>query len=243
MWPTTAPLLRRARIRAGMACLDMGCGAGHVALALARRVGASGRVLGIDLDPVNVASARRKAERRQLHHAAFHQADIYRFSEESAFDRIYVRFLLTHLPDRERAVGVLARALRPGGILIVEDTDFVGSFSYPRCCAFERYVELYREVVRRRGGDPEVGPKLRALFAGAGLEPTDIALVQPCHYDHAGKALHLSTLVNIADAVVGESLAGRAELDRTVSELAAFTDDPTTLLTLPRVFQVCGRRI
>jgi hypothetical protein len=79
-------------------------------------------------------------------------------------------------------------------------------------------------------------------MADAGLEPTDVALVQPCHYDHEGKALHLSTLLNIADAVVAEKLADRAELERAVAELAAFTDDPATLLTLPRIFQVCGRR-
>jgi len=242
MWPTTAPLLRRARVRHGMACLDMGCGGGHVALALARRVGPAGRVVGVDLDAVNVEAARRQAARRSLHHVAFHQADIYEWTEEGAYDRIYVRFLLTHLPDREAAVRVLARALRPGGILIVEDTDFVGSFSYPHCGAFARYVDLYREVVRRRGGDPEIGPKLRALLVHAGLEPMHVALAQPCHYDHEGKTLHLSTLLNIADAVVSESLADRAELESAIAELAAFTDDPTTLLTLPRVFQACGRR-
>lgn len=242
MWPTTAPLLRRARVRRGMSCLDMGCGGGHVALALGRRVGPSGHVIGVDLDAVNIEAARRQAERRKLHHVHFHRANIYEWPEEHAYDRVYVRFLLTHLPDREAAVRVLARTLRPGGILMVEDTDFVGSFSYPPCRAFERYVELYREVVRRRGGDPEIGPKLRGLLVQAGLEPLDVALVQPCHYDHEGKALHLSTLLNIADAVVAENLAERAELDRAVEELAAFTDDPATLLTLPRVFQACGRR-
>jgi SAM-dependent methyltransferase len=225
-----------------MSCLDMGCGGGHVALALGRRVGPGGRVVGVDLDAVNVEAARRQAARRKLHHVAFHQANIYEWREEHGYDRIYVRFLLTHLADPAEAVRVLARALRPGGILMVEDTDFVGSFSYPHCRAFERYVELYREVVRRRGGDPEIGPKLRALLVEAGLEPVDVALVQPCHYDHEGKALHLSTLLNIADAVVAEKLAERTELDRAIAELTAFTDDPTTLLTLPRVFQACGRR-
>jgi SAM-dependent methyltransferase len=242
MWPTTAPLLRKARIRRGMSCLDMGCGGGHVTLALGRRVGPGGRVVGVDLDAVNIESARRQAARRKLRHVAFQQANLYEWAEERAYDRIYARFLLTHLPDREAAVRVLARALRPGGILIVEDTDFIGSFSYPYCGAFARYVDLYREVVRRRGGDPEVGPKLRALLVQAGLEPVDVALVQPCHYDQEGKALHLSTLLNIAEAVVAENLADIAELDGAVAELAAFTDDPTTLLTLPRVFQACGRR-
>src|SRR5215472_9026595 len=81
MWPTTANLLRRARVRRGISCLDMGCGGGQVALALGRRVGPSGRVVGVDLDAVNVESARRQAVQRKLHHVAFHQANIYEWSE------------------------------------------------------------------------------------------------------------------------------------------------------------------
>ena len=47
-WPTTEPLLRMAGLRAGMSCLDVGCGSGDVTLRMAALVGAEGHVVGID---------------------------------------------------------------------------------------------------------------------------------------------------------------------------------------------------
>ena len=49
-WPTTEPLLRAAGLRAGMSCLDVGCGGGDVTLKMAALVGAEGNVVGVDRD-------------------------------------------------------------------------------------------------------------------------------------------------------------------------------------------------
>jgi len=241
MWPTTFQLLTRNGVGPGMICLDMGCGGGDVTLGLARLVGPGGRVVGIDLDAVKLDAAREEAARESLC-VEFRQANIYQWHEERTYDCIYVRFLLTHLPDRHGALAVLRRALKPGGVLIVEDIDFNGSFSHPRCAAFEQYVDWYRQVVERRGGDADVGPKLYGLLLDAGLQSVRMALVHPFHIDQEEKALSLSTLINIAEAVEREGLAERAELEQAIAELSVFTEDPTTVLSLPRVFQAWGRR-
>ena len=49
-WPTTEPLLEAAGLRAGMSCLDVGCGGGDVTLKMAALVGAEGHVVGVDRD-------------------------------------------------------------------------------------------------------------------------------------------------------------------------------------------------
>jgi len=41
----------------------------------------------------------------------------------------------------------MVRACRPRGAIVVEDIDFSGSFCYPHCAAYKRYVELYQKVV------------------------------------------------------------------------------------------------
>ena len=61
MGPVTDAFLVESGIAAGMTCLDVGCGTGHVSRALAAWVGPSGRVVGLDLDRVKLAAAREAA--------------------------------------------------------------------------------------------------------------------------------------------------------------------------------------
>jgi hypothetical protein len=56
------------------------------------------------------------------------------------------------------------------------------------------------------------------------------------------KSLALSTLVNIADAVLAEELATSAEIDAALAALNRYTEDPRSLVSGPRIFQVWGRR-
>jgi len=97
-------------------------------------------------------------------------------------------------------------------------------------------------VVRRRNGDADIGPKLHSLLTNAGLQGVAMTAIQLFHVGQEGKDLSLSTLINIADAVVAESLAQPADLDRAIEELDAFTRNPTTVVSLPRVFQATGTR-
>src|SRR4029450_5082121 len=61
MRPFTHGLLDRVGVGAGMSCLDAGCGGGDVTFDLARRVGSTGRVVGIDLDQIKLGLARDEA--------------------------------------------------------------------------------------------------------------------------------------------------------------------------------------
>src|SRR5262245_13085784 len=76
MGPATLGLLQRVGLRPGMACLDLGCGGGDVTLELARAVGPSGRVVGMDIDGTKLELARREAEARQLGNVEFRQSEV-----------------------------------------------------------------------------------------------------------------------------------------------------------------------
>ena len=75
--------------------------------------------------------------------------------EEGAYDLVYARFLLTHLPDPQAAVRQMLRAARPGGAVVLEDLDHSAVFSYPASAALEQFVALYNRVARLRDGTPE----------------------------------------------------------------------------------------
>ncbi len=243
MAPTTSALLAEVGVRSGINCLDLGCGGGHVTRCLAELVGAGGRVTGLDLDAVKLAAARDEGDRAGHRNLDFRVANVAEWAEPDTYDLVYGRFILSHLADRQAMVRRMSAALRSGGVLVLEDIDFTGAFCYPPNAAFARYCELYCAVIGRRGGDARLGPQLPGLCLDAGLEGVQVRVVQPVHSGVAPeKALMLSTLVNIGDAVIAEGLATAAELEATVLQLGSFTDDPRSVVSLPRVVQVWGRR-
>jgi SAM-dependent methyltransferase len=242
MYPSTAVLFDRLEVRYGMNCLDVGCGGGDVTVELARRVGTSGKAVGVDIDEAALELARRESKEAGIENVEFHAVDFQTGEAGADFDLVYARFLLTHLSAPDTAVARLIRCLRPGGILVVEDTDFGGSFTWPQSDAFRRYYDLYISVVRKRGGDPHLGRRLPFLLAKGGLADVDVNVVQPVGIRGEAKLLNPMTMENIAESVVRDGLAARTEIESVVRELYRFAADPGTIAGLPRIVQTWGRR-
>lgn len=242
MHPQSAALLDRCALRDGLVCLDVGCGGGDVTLELARRVGPNGRATGVDMDETKLELARAEAAQRGVVNVEFHQADVRNTSGASVFDLVYARFLLTHLADPAGMLRRFHEQLRAGGIVAIEDIDFSGSFTYPESKAAQRYHQLYCATVIKRGGDPNIGPRLPALVKDAGFEDIRVSVVQPMSLEGEAKLLNPLTLEAIAGAVLEDGLATRAEIDDLVRELYAFAANPRTLAGTPRIVQVSARR-
>jgi ubiquinone/menaquinone biosynthesis C-methylase UbiE len=240
-WPTTERLLGMAGLRAGMQVLDFGCGSGDVTLRMAALVGAEGEVVGIDLDPSILRLAQQEAEDSNLP-VTFHHLGAEELEEVAAYDFAYARYLLSHLQHPERALEAMVRALRPEGRLAVEDIFFPGHVCYPPNAAFDRYLKLYQAVVRAKGADPAIGPRLLGMALDAGLADVQVELVVPVFRDGEGKRVAQVTMEHIRQAVIGTGLASDAEVDAIVAELEAFADDERTLMSIAPTFQVWGRK-
>jgi SAM-dependent methyltransferase len=240
--PTTQSLFEHVGLRPGMACLDAGCGGGDVAFELARLVGRDGTVIGMDIDAAKIQLAAHEAEQQQLGNVEFQHRNIFECDMAPEFDLVYARFLLTHLGDPAEALERMLRALRPGGVVIIEDIDFAGHFCHPHSMAFSRHVELYTQVVQRRGGDPYIGPRVPELLLDTGFERVQMRVVQPAGLDGEVKLVVPLTMENIMDAVLAEGLASRSEGDQVIAELYAFAHNPRTILSMPRIVQAWGYR-
>ncbi|MGZ5009804.1 MAG: class I SAM-dependent methyltransferase [Methylobacter sp.] len=242
MWPTTSRLLAEAGVAPGMTCLDLGCGGGDVTLQLAALTGPQGRVTGVDMDETKLDLAQQAAKRDGLENVQFRRLNVQDWSEESQYDCIYSRFLLTHLADPLQVLRQMLQAVRPGGLVLIEDIDFSGHFCQPPCAGFDTYVRLYRMAARRQGADADIGPKLYGMMLDAGWREVKVNVIQPMFTSGEGKQIAVLTLTNIADSLLDEKLTSESELQAAIDDLTRFTNDSRTLVSMPRVFQLWGRR-
>jgi SAM-dependent methyltransferase len=240
MQPTTAALLDRLGLRDGQVCLDVGCGGGDATLEIARRVAPAGHVVGVDIDDTKLALARAEAEQLGVRNVEFRNVDVRQSSDLPVCDVVYARFLLTHLNDPAAAVEAFRRHVRAGGIIAVEDIDFSGYFADPYTVEHQRFRDWYCATVIKRGGDPNIGPRLPGLLKRAGVRDVRVNVVQPAAMEGEPKLISPLTLDAIAAPVLEDGLATRDEIDATVAALSAFAADPGTVAGMPRVVQAWG---
>jgi ubiquinone/menaquinone biosynthesis C-methylase UbiE len=240
--PTTVALLRELHLGDGLCCLDAGCGGGDTSLELARMVGPSGRVVGIDIDATKLEMARREAADQGVANVEFCVVDIREAPAVPTYDVVYSRFLLTHLRDPQEMVASFYQQLRPGGSIALEDIDFSGLFVHPPNAAFQRYVDWYYATVRRRGGDPDIGPRIARILSDCGFERIALSVVQPAALAGEVKTVNALTAENIAAAVIADGLATQDEVNAVARELHDYAADPLTIAGFPRIFQYRAER-
>jgi ubiquinone/menaquinone biosynthesis C-methylase UbiE len=241
-WPTTRALFARAGVGPGMRCLDLGCGGGEVSFALAELVAPDGFVVGVDMDDIKLALAREAAVARGSTNVEFRALNVNVWDEPATYDVVFSRYLLQHLSQPIAVLRRMWAAVRPGGVLIVEDADHNGWGCHPANAGFAFFVRTLCEVIGRGGGDPGIGRKLYASFLDAGIPDAHVDLFSPLHIADEGKMLALATLEATAAAILAEGLATEDELTTARAELAAFAADPRSLIFGPRVFQLWWRR-
>jgi SAM-dependent methyltransferase len=100
-----------------MRVLDVGSGAGDVALLAREFVGETGAVIGYDRDAAQVAYAQERAEKSGFTNVRFVEADTDAFQSDAPFDAAVGRFTLMYHPDMDAALTAMARHVRTGGAL------------------------------------------------------------------------------------------------------------------------------
>lgn len=113
--PFGAAALRAAAPQPGERILDVGCGCGDTSLALARAVGPTGRVLGLDVSAPMLGLARQRAS--GVANLSFTEADASKASLTGLFDVLYSRFGVMFFDDPPSAFAHLRKAMKSGGRL------------------------------------------------------------------------------------------------------------------------------
>lgn len=170
--PATRRRILDAGIGPGWHCLEVGAGGGSIAHWLCQAVEPTGRVLATDID-LAMTALDAPPQLEVLQH------DLTREPlPGGAFDLVHARWLLHHLPDLDAAIARLIDALKPGGLLLVEEPDF-----YPVHAAHAGSPPLYaqfmdaltRAVVAATGRDCYWARGLPALLVSHGLQNVQAA--------------------------------------------------------------------
>jgi SAM-dependent methyltransferase len=115
--PLTEAALAAGAFQAGQRVLDIGCGAGDTSIAIARRVGATGAVTGVDLSPQLLAVARERSKTARAS-VEFIEADVSETAFDHAFDAVFSRFGIMFFDAPARAFAHIRSQTRADGRLV-----------------------------------------------------------------------------------------------------------------------------
>jgi SAM-dependent methyltransferase len=169
---TTERLFRAAGLEPGMRVLDVGSGAGDVALLAAELVGADGEVVGVDVDGAALEVARGRTRALGLRNVSFVEGDGRTIELDGAFDAAVGRFVLMYWQDPTEGVRRIAAQVRPGGMVIFQEPDLdpaVESRSLPDETLWNSTGRLVTDTFARAGMQVRMGRQLFGAFLAAGL--------------------------------------------------------------------------
>ncbi len=209
------------RPRPGERVLEVGCGLGADARELARAVAPDGSVTAVDVSEAMLDAAR---ERHDGSAVTYERADVTSLPyDDATFDVVRVERVLQHVVEVRKACDEMARVLKPGGRLLVLDTDW-GSLAI-EAGDDDALIQRCLEHAQGRFIQPRAALRLRRLLTDAGLTDVD-QRPTAFGYTRLHEAATLIPIVN--DGIPAEAdFVPRADRDAWFAALRKADEDGT----------------
>lgn len=241
--PAGRRVLLQAGLTRGMHVADFGCGVGAVTRMLAKIVGFSGSVTGIDIDGAQIGQAQQLCAAEDLTNTSFVVANAYNTGLPSnSFDLVYCRFLLLHLAEPAACLREMKRVLKPGGILVAEDGDLASATSVPTT-AMNAFADLFGQLGPTRGLNYSLGKDLYHLVLNAGFTNANLEISQPAIIRGQNRFFLKWSVEEAGPALMDAGIVTSDQLERTLSEMQRAIEDPGVLILPPRMSLVWARKI
>jgi ubiquinone/menaquinone biosynthesis C-methylase UbiE len=242
--PETEAWLDRLGTTEGWHCLDLGCGAMGILGPLARRVGPSGRVVGVDIDPVQLRGARAFVAENALTNVEILESDAYASPlPAGSFDLTHVRFLFAPVGRDAELMNELWRLTKPGGIIAIQEPDAAAWRCYPLSEAWDRLKAAIVEAFRRGGGDFDAGRRTYMMLRDRGAENVQMrAAVVALAPGDPYLRLPIQFATSLRSRILDGGLMSRSELDAAIGECEKVAADPRTTGVTFVVTQVWARK-
>ncbi len=142
----------RHGIEPGMTVLDVGPGNGTYTLAAARRVGPTGKIVAIDIEPKMIERVQRRVQKAGATNIEARLADVYALPfDDGTFDAAYLITVIGEIPEPERAMREIRRVLKPTGALSF--SELLPDPDYPLASTTIRRAEAAGFRLRQRFGN------------------------------------------------------------------------------------------
>jgi SAM-dependent methyltransferase len=193
-------------LKEGDVVLDLGSGAGFDSFLAARRVGKTGKVIGVDMTPEMIAKARANATAGKYDNVEFLLGDIEALPlPDCSVDVAISNCVINLVPDKEKVFQELNRVLRPGGRFMISDVVLLKELPEQVRTSVEAYVGCVAGAILK--------DQYLAIMRGAGFE--DVRIV-----DESYAAVDLDTpeLRQLAEQYVGTD---KSRIDDLIHSIAS----------------------
>ena len=234
--PGTRSHMTRLGVGPGTRCLEIGAGGGSVAFWLAEQVAPSGMVVATDLETDFLES---EASGRPCLEVLQH--DLMAGALPGGFDLVHARWLLEWLPDKRLGLERMAAALRPGGVVLIEEPDFVTLYYGGESAALRSaYIAAMRHLEETTSVDCEYGRRALRDLTAVGL--LEVEAEGRCPIVRGGHPLAAHflrlTLEKLREPVLSAGRVTEAAFDEAVAAL----EDPAVTVVAPMTVAAWGWR-
>lgn len=216
----------------GSLVLEAGCGIGAQTVILARN-SPGARITSIDISAESLKRAGENVQKEGITNVTFREANIFNLPfSPASFDHIFICFVLEHLPDPGRALGLLRPLLKDGGTLTVIEGDHGSTFFHPDDPYAKKAVQCLVTLQQEMGGNALIGRELYPLVTRAGYHDVRVSprmvyvdASRPALVEGFTKLTFTAMVEGVGRAVLEKGLMSRDEWEKGIAALNRAAED------------------
>lgn len=243
LWdPVSHALFDRIGVKRGWKVLEVGPGQGSLHMELRRRVG--GTVDAVERSANFAARLETLTRRDGLGPSRIFFSDLIDADlPANTYDLIFARWVFLFLPDPAAHVKLLAGALKPGGVLAIQDYHRDTFMLVPRPDDWDAFITADRAFFASQGGNVSIGVRLPAMMGAAGLCVTGIEQTTKDGHPRSPTWNWVTNYVlSVLPRLDHSRSFSRAKAERLKRQWLGAGQNLSSLLIAPCVLDVIGRK-
>ncbi|MEN9660011.1 MAG: hypothetical protein RL571_3476 [Pseudomonadota bacterium] len=240
--PEALWLLDQIGVQPGWRAVDVGCGPLGILNLLSDRVGPMGAVVGLDNEPRMLEMGRRSVAELGLQNVQLMLGEAASSGlPRASFDLAHARLVLINVPNPEEVLRETVALVRPGGVVAVQDVDWISWTCEPPHPEWDRLISILTAVRRARGLDVFIGRRVPGMLRRLGLVDVQMKAFAPIW--KSGDLHHSLPIVFAGihkEQIIEDRLCTEDELANLTHALSDHLSHRDTFVVYSLLFQTWG---